>query len=106
LFPTCDALIISDYDYGIYTQRLISTIERLQKQHPTIIVADSKQLTRYRKLNLTAVKPNYTQAIQLLHLPKLEDFNSRIEQIIRHGDRILESPTPRSQPSPSTGMVR
>jgi D-beta-D-heptose 7-phosphate kinase / D-beta-D-heptose 1-phosphate adenosyltransferase len=90
LFPTCDAVIISDYDYGIFTQRLIKTLERLQKQHPTIIVADSKQLTRFRKLNLTAVKPNYSQAIQLLNLPKLDDFNSRIEQIVRHGDRILE----------------
>jgi D-beta-D-heptose 7-phosphate kinase / D-beta-D-heptose 1-phosphate adenosyltransferase len=90
LFPACDALIISDYDYGIFTQRVIQTLERLQKQHPTIIVADSKQLTRYRKLNLTAVKPNYAQATQLLHLPKLEDFNSRIEQIVRNGDRILD----------------
>jgi D-beta-D-heptose 7-phosphate kinase / D-beta-D-heptose 1-phosphate adenosyltransferase len=41
LFPTCDAVIISDYDYGIFTTRLLKTLEHLQKQHPTIIVADS-----------------------------------------------------------------
>jgi D-beta-D-heptose 7-phosphate kinase / D-beta-D-heptose 1-phosphate adenosyltransferase len=90
LFPTCDALIISDYDYGIFTPRLVSSLERLQKKHPTIIVADSKDLQRYRKINITAVKPNYSQAVQLLHLSKLDDFNSRIDQVIRHGDRILE----------------
>jgi D-beta-D-heptose 7-phosphate kinase / D-beta-D-heptose 1-phosphate adenosyltransferase len=90
LFPTCDAVIISDYDYGVFTARLLKTLEHLQKQHPTIIVADSKHLSRYHKLNLTAVKPNYSQATQLLHLKKLEDFNERIEQIIRNGNQILE----------------
>jgi D-beta-D-heptose 7-phosphate kinase / D-beta-D-heptose 1-phosphate adenosyltransferase len=47
LFPTCDALIISDYDYGIFTPRLVKSLERLQKKYPTIIVADSKDLQRY-----------------------------------------------------------
>ncbi len=90
LFNNCDALIISDYNYGIMTPRLVKTLRALQEKNPHIIVADSKHLDRYRDLDLTAVKPNYSQAAKLLKLEKVDELNGRVEQITQHGEHILD----------------
>ncbi len=62
----------------------------MQAKNPHIIVADSKHLDRFRRLNLTAVKPNYNQAVKLLELDKVDGLNGRVEQVIQHGGKILE----------------
>lgn len=69
VFPQCHAVIISDYGYGILTAKVIDAIAQLQQQHPRILVVDSKNLTVYRHLKVTAVKPNYEQTTQLLKIP-------------------------------------
>ncbi|NJN86647.1 MAG: hypothetical protein HC881_10455 [Leptolyngbyaceae cyanobacterium SL_7_1] len=68
-FPRCDAVIVSDYDYGILTPRIVQTLADLQASSPRVVVVDSKHLQRYRAVGVTAVKPNYKQAIALLDLP-------------------------------------
>ncbi|MGV0025805.1 bifunctional heptose 7-phosphate kinase/heptose 1-phosphate adenyltransferase [Phormidesmis priestleyi] len=65
-FSDCDAMIISDYGYGILTPRIIHTIAQLQLQNSKPIVVDAKQLSAYRNVGVTAVKPNYHQVLQLL----------------------------------------
>lgn len=87
LFPQCDAVIISDYHYGILTPAIIEALITLQRKFPRIVVVDSKQLQAYRMLAATAVKPNYREAIQLLGLPKQTD--QRVQQMIPHGPRLL-----------------
>lgn len=89
-FPQADAIIISDYDYGILTPKVVETLEELQKEYPHIIIADSKRLAQYSRLNLTAVKPNYREAIELLHLHKSESLPDRVEQMVAHGEEILD----------------
>jgi D-beta-D-heptose 7-phosphate kinase / D-beta-D-heptose 1-phosphate adenosyltransferase len=67
LFPICDAVIIADYDYGLLSPNIIQGLAELQAQSPQLMVVDSKKLARYRHVGVTAVKPNYTEAIKLLN---------------------------------------
>jgi D-beta-D-heptose 7-phosphate kinase/D-beta-D-heptose 1-phosphate adenosyltransferase len=90
LFPTCDAVIVSDYGYGILTPSVIRTLEELQRRSPCTLVVDSKQLTEYQPINVTAIKPNYSQATHLLGLKKLETSADRIDQILLYGEKILD----------------
>ncbi|MGI0484558.1 bifunctional heptose 7-phosphate kinase/heptose 1-phosphate adenyltransferase [Pantanalinema rosaneae CENA516] len=88
LFPQCDAIIISDYQYGILTPRIIDVLADLQAQQPRPIVVDTKQLSAYQAVNVTAVKPNYREAIQLLGLS--QQTHDRANQIAPFGDRLLQ----------------
>jgi D-beta-D-heptose 7-phosphate kinase / D-beta-D-heptose 1-phosphate adenosyltransferase len=90
LFPTCDAVIVSDYSYGILTPNIIHTLKELQQRSPRTLVVDSKQLTKYQPVGVTAVKPNYSQATQLLGLKKHETNADRLDQILLHGEKILD----------------
>ncbi|MEP0912802.1 D-glycero-beta-D-manno-heptose 1-phosphate adenylyltransferase [Leptolyngbya sp. GB1-A1] len=88
LFPQVDAVILSDYGYGILTPRLIETIAQLQAQHDRTLVIDSKQLANYQRVKPTAVKPNYGETIRLLELPVQK--GDRVAQVLPCGDRLLE----------------
>jgi len=77
LFPYCDALIISDYGYGILTPRLIEAIGQLQAQTPWLLAADSKHLEAYQRLGVTVVKPNYQEVVKLLGINPLEGSAAR-----------------------------
>ncbi|PSB06218.1 D-glycero-beta-D-manno-heptose 1-phosphate adenylyltransferase [filamentous cyanobacterium CCP1] len=87
-FPQCDAVIISDYGYGILTPRIMHTLQGLQSQFPRTLVIDSRHLHTYQHLSATAVKPNYDEAIYLLDLPKQQ--HDRAEQIEPYGDQLLK----------------
>ena len=50
LFTECDAVIVSDYGYGILTPRVIETLVKLQADRPRVLVVDSKRLEAYREL--------------------------------------------------------
>lgn len=95
LFPECDAAIVSDYDYGILTPRVIETLAELQAAQPRVLLVDSKRLQEYRKVDITAVKPNYQEALELLGLNpngryEEKGAGNRVELIATHGQRILE----------------
>jgi D-beta-D-heptose 7-phosphate kinase / D-beta-D-heptose 1-phosphate adenosyltransferase len=90
LFPQVDGIVISDYDYGVLTPRVVDALQDVQSWHPRPVVVDAKDLTRYRGLGPVAVKPNYGEAVKLLELPKLEGACARAEQIVPHADRVLE----------------
>lgn len=62
----------------------------MQQRWPRLLVADSKQLSAYRSVNVTAIKPNYAEAVQLLGLADDDEPDSRAERIVRHGQRLLE----------------
>lgn len=86
-FPDSDAVIVSDYSYGILTPRVIETLTDLQARHPRTLVVDARHLKPYRAVGATAVKPNYDETIQLLGLPK--QINGRVDQIAPHGQTLL-----------------
>lgn len=90
LFPSCDAVLVSDYDYGILTPRIIQTLRELQARSPQVLVVDSRDLTAYRNIGATAVKPNYPEVVQLLGVRKLSSLCDRVEQITPQGERLFE----------------
>ncbi|MBD2101977.1 PfkB family carbohydrate kinase [Leptolyngbya sp. FACHB-261] len=97
LWQGCDAVIVSDYCYGILTPRIIQALTQWQGLAPRPLVVDARQLSAYREVGVTAVQPNYQEALQLLgelssENLSSEDFSSekRVEQITAHGPRLLE----------------
>lgn len=89
-WPASDAVIISDYGYGVLSPRVLERVADLQGRLPRILVADSKDLKNMAHIAATAVKPNYGEATRLLGIPSLVGTCARAEQISAHGDEILE----------------
>ncbi len=90
VFPTCDAVIVSDYDYGVLTPKVIGTLTALQAKHPRVLVGDSKRLAAFRSVGFSAVKPNYRQALKLLNQPEPDDARDRAELIASQAGRVLD----------------
>lgn len=90
LYDQLDAVVISDYGYGILTPRVIRALGRLQAEHPTMVILDSKRLPAYRDVGVTAVKPNFTETLNLLGLSELCLEGNRAEALEQYGDKVLE----------------
>ncbi len=91
LWRTCDAVIVSDYGYGILTPQVVAVLAELQAAAPRIVVADSKCLAAYRAVGVTAVKPNFQEALRLLGRNAGHEGPSRIQAIQAHGPEILNA---------------
>jgi D-beta-D-heptose 7-phosphate kinase / D-beta-D-heptose 1-phosphate adenosyltransferase len=89
-YPDADVVIVSDYDYGVLTERVLATLRELQTALPKPLIVDARDLRRYRRLHVTAVKPNYVEAINLLGEPDRRGTRLRTAQIAANGDRLLE----------------
>ena len=87
LYTEVDALLISDYGYGVLAPRLIAALKRLRERDPKPLVIDSKDLTRFADLQPDAVKPNYGEALGLFNLRTETD---RVEQVSGLGPRAVE----------------
>lgn len=88
LYPSIDAVIVSDYAYGVVTENVISTLENLQRQYHKIFSVDSKRLPLFAKLSPTLVKPNYAEAVELLKAPKYSSDADRLSQIQELGPEL------------------
>ena len=65
-----DAIVVSDYGYGVVSDRIISLIQTLAKQK--MVVVDSRyQLMRFR--GVTAVTPNESEAEKAIRMRLFED---------------------------------
>jgi D-beta-D-heptose 7-phosphate kinase / D-beta-D-heptose 1-phosphate adenosyltransferase len=91
LFPQCDALIVSDYGYGILTPRVIAELAQLQAHSPRVIVADSKDLAAFHDVSLTAAKPNCAEAMRLLGMPDTNPSTQRAQRIAESGQQLLHA---------------
>jgi D-beta-D-heptose 7-phosphate kinase/D-beta-D-heptose 1-phosphate adenosyltransferase len=90
LYAHCDAVIVSDYDYGVVTPRIVETLAELQARTPRLLVVDARDLRRYGQVGAIAVKPNYLEAMRLLNLRPAEGTKARAAQIAAEGERLLE----------------
>jgi D-beta-D-heptose 7-phosphate kinase/D-beta-D-heptose 1-phosphate adenosyltransferase len=90
LFSGCDAVIVSDYGYGVLTPAVIAALARSQARAPRVLLADSRQLPAYRRVGVTAVKPNYAEAAQLLGLPDEGLPGTRAERLVPYEKRLLQ----------------
>jgi D-beta-D-heptose 7-phosphate kinase/D-beta-D-heptose 1-phosphate adenosyltransferase len=88
LLAKCDAVVLSDYGYGMLNPEVIAALCDAQRHYRPVVVGDSKQLKRFTGVQFTAVKPNYSQAIELLGLKPLCGTERR-EQVRRLGPQIF-----------------
>ncbi len=85
----CDAVILSDYGYGLFSDEILDELNILRERGMPPVIVDAKHPDRFRSLRPAAVKPNYEEAVNMLHVPAL--FREpRVEQIMAHGDDLLE----------------
>jgi D-beta-D-heptose 7-phosphate kinase/D-beta-D-heptose 1-phosphate adenosyltransferase len=85
-----DAIIVSDYGYGILTPQVIGALAAAQAASPRVVVADSKTLAAFRGVGVTAVKPNYDETLRLLGGRTAARAGARADIMARHGERLLE----------------
>lgn len=88
--PGFDAVVLSDYGYGFFSEDLLFELERELAKWNIPVIVDAKDPSRFRSISPLAVKPNYEEAIGLLSMPKLEGA-ARVEQLLDSGDRLLEA---------------
>src|SRR5205085_11507229 len=81
---------LSDYRYGVLTPRVLRAVADLQARWARVLVADSRRLLVFRELGVTAVKPNFEEAVALLGGSPLEGMQARAEAVLPHGNKILE----------------
>jgi D-beta-D-heptose 7-phosphate kinase/D-beta-D-heptose 1-phosphate adenosyltransferase len=88
-FHEVDAVVVSDYGYGVLTDKVIKTIGRLQRQKETTLVVDAKSLDKYAAVGATLVKPNYQELLTLLAITDPAPHGLRAEQLKTYGRRLL-----------------
>lgn len=89
-FASADAVVVSDYGYGVLTPSVIATLACLQSAGPRLLAVDAKHLVRYARAGVTVVKPNYAQAVSVLARTPPVDPALRVPWIVEQGDRLLE----------------
>jgi D-beta-D-heptose 7-phosphate kinase/D-beta-D-heptose 1-phosphate adenosyltransferase len=92
-FPRSDAVVLSDYGYGVLTPAVLRALTDLQGRWSRVVVADSRRLPFFRNLGVTAVKPNYEEVAAMLWphpRPGKPDQSERVGALISQGDRLLD----------------
>ena len=95
VFADVDVVLISDYAYGTMTDRVLRRLGELQSSSPRVLVVDARELSRYRALAPTAVKPNYAEAVAVLSNGRTPAWaappaRERVRWLEPAGDRLLE----------------
>ncbi|WP_333820982.1 D-glycero-beta-D-manno-heptose 1-phosphate adenylyltransferase [Ohtaekwangia sp.] len=83
---TYDAIILSDYNKGVITPRLIEALAAVKNKQPFFIAVDSKRLSFFQPLKPSLIKPNYEEAVRLLDLPPLG--HDRAAQLRDYGEDL------------------
>jgi D-beta-D-heptose 7-phosphate kinase / D-beta-D-heptose 1-phosphate adenosyltransferase len=89
VWPDCDAVVVSDYDYGAIGPEVMAELAELSHRRPTILIGDSKRLEQFTDCRFSAIKPNYGQAARLLSAAPLVG-PSRLDQVLRLGIRLFD----------------
>ncbi|HEX7022869.1 MAG TPA: D-glycero-beta-D-manno-heptose 1-phosphate adenylyltransferase [Trueperaceae bacterium] len=84
-----DAIIVSDYGYGVMTPSLIAALGACQARSPRVLVVDAKHPEFYREAGPTAVKPNYREALRLLALDACPNVEQRTQQMLQRESDLL-----------------
>ncbi len=85
-----DAVVVSDYGYGILGPRAIERLAARAGGRPGVVVVDARDLPRYHRVGPTAVKPNWEEAARLVGVPATGAGPDRAGQVVEWGDRLLE----------------
>lgn len=91
-----DAVVVSDYAYGVVGDRVVAALLELGRRRrrsgrgEPIVVVDARDPARHVRLRPTATKPNYAEAVRLLGEQEVEAPEARARQIVAGADRLLE----------------
>jgi D-beta-D-heptose 7-phosphate kinase / D-beta-D-heptose 1-phosphate adenosyltransferase len=85
-----DAVVVSDYGYGVITPVVREALFRLQARRPLPLIVDARDLRAWAPGRPSAVKPNYAEATRLLGLAELHQRDERVDQVAAEGFRLLE----------------
>ncbi|WP_436489465.1 D-glycero-beta-D-manno-heptose 1-phosphate adenylyltransferase [Chitinophaga sp. ARDCPP14] len=89
IYADFDAVLLADYQKGLLTPRIISALERLQQRYQPFLAVDAKNLSAYRDLHPSLVKPNSDEIARLLQL-RLNGTN-RLEILQQAGEEIFSA---------------
>lgn len=70
VYDKVDAVILSDYGFGVMTNGVIEGIKEITSKERKVIVADGRDVSRFKTIKPDAVKPNYEETIKLLQIEK------------------------------------
>jgi D-beta-D-heptose 7-phosphate kinase/D-beta-D-heptose 1-phosphate adenosyltransferase len=87
---TADVILISDYDYGVVTPRVVRSLADGKRQGRSLVALDARKLARHRKIGPVAVKPNLSEAAALLQLPDAKRAQ-QIRRISARRERLLDA---------------
>jgi D-beta-D-heptose 7-phosphate kinase/D-beta-D-heptose 1-phosphate adenosyltransferase len=86
--PCVDAIVVSDYSYGVMTPAIIERLAALQARRPAVVAVDARDLLAYRSGGVTLLKPNYDEAVRLLG-PRLAGVNRTRAEVAETAGRML-----------------
>jgi D-beta-D-heptose 7-phosphate kinase/D-beta-D-heptose 1-phosphate adenosyltransferase len=90
LFRAADVVIVSDYAYGLLDDEVVAALAALQRADPRVLVVDARDVTRFRAVGATAVKPNYAEVRNLLSAPPQRD-EDRAEAVVADCARLHDA---------------
>jgi D-beta-D-heptose 7-phosphate kinase / D-beta-D-heptose 1-phosphate adenosyltransferase len=84
-----DAIVISDYNKGIITDRILDMLKILQANAPTFIALDSKRLPFFSELKPSFVKPNFEETLKIVsanpgHSNRVDEICACSEELYAH----------------------
>jgi D-beta-D-heptose 7-phosphate kinase/D-beta-D-heptose 1-phosphate adenosyltransferase len=88
-FHEVDAVIVSDYGYGIITPRVMQALRELQAEKATILAVDAKSLDKYKGVGMTVAKPNYDELLALLAVTEQIPQTERAEWLMERSAAVL-----------------
>jgi D-beta-D-heptose 7-phosphate kinase / D-beta-D-heptose 1-phosphate adenosyltransferase len=89
-FEQCDAVIVSDYDKGLFDEHVLQQLITLSNAMPKFIAIDSKRLHLFKDVGASVIKPNYEELLGLTRLPRLSG-QKRVQQVIDARQHILSA---------------
>jgi D-beta-D-heptose 7-phosphate kinase / D-beta-D-heptose 1-phosphate adenosyltransferase len=91
VYPNCDLVVISDYNYGVITDELVEHVRRLRASDSRVLAVDSKKLTRFREAAATIITPNHLEAQIAAGMSEIAAEANDIPSIMRIGRRLIEA---------------
>ncbi len=91
VYPNCDLVVISDYDYGVVTDDLLAQLRTLRSRHHKVLAVDSKRLSRFAEAGATVITPNHLEARLALGANGLSPDGDERQIAARLGRRLIEA---------------
>lgn len=88
-FASYDLVIASDYGYGFFKDEVVSYLAMLQRSYPKTFVLDTQDFAKFSSIDVTAVKPNYAQAVA--HLGVEGSQKERRNHILHYEKQLRDS---------------